>query len=228
VAERRSERVSDDTDRRRADEVRALVGDGDWSSAGPQPHRSEPGDPEPFAPFERTDSRQIYDSPWCGLRQDFIRLPDGHEQDYHVLEVSNAVAVVPLLENGDLRLIWQYRYPSGRSQWEVPAGRIHGGEPPADAAARELREEAGCVAERLVPLPGFFPTGGISAHYAHAFLALGCRQVGDLRLDPAERLVVRDFAPAEVRRRLLRGVFADAFTSLSLFHAFAALDELAP
>jgi ADP-ribose pyrophosphatase len=215
-----------DRQRARADEVRALVGDGDWTSAEPQPHRDCDGDPPAFEPFETTERRQVYESPWCGLRQDFIRLPDGHEQDYHVFEVSNAVAVVPILPDGRIRMVWQYRYPSGRSQWEVPAGRIHGGEDPAEGAARELREEAGCVAERLVQLPGFFPTGGISAHYAHAYLAVGCQQVGELELDPAERLVVRDFDRTEVERRLRDGVFADAFTALALFYGLGALDRL--
>lgn len=216
---------SDELRERRAREVTDLVGDGDWTSAEPQPHRGRADDPPPFEPFERTGSRRVYDSPWCGLRQDFIRLPDGHEQDYHVFEVSNAVAVVPIMADGRIAMVWQYRYPSGRSHWEVPAGRIHGGEDPALAAARELREEAGCEAERLVRLPGFFPTNGISAHYAHAFVALGCRRVGEPRLDAAERLVTRTFDRAEVERRLRAGVFADGFTALSLFYALAHLGD---
>ena len=216
---------TDDVQRRRVQEVADLVGDGDWTSAEPQPHRGQPDDPPAFDPFERTDSRRVYDSPWCGLRQDFIRLPDGHEQDYHVFEVTNAVSVVPVLEDGSFQMVWQYRYPSGRSHWEVPAGRIHGGEDPALAAARELREEAGCEARELVRLPGFFPTNGISAHYAHAFLALGCRKVGELQLDAAERLVLRQFRRDEVERRLRDGVFADGFTALSLFYALAHLDR---
>jgi ADP-ribose pyrophosphatase len=222
-----SETDGADAEEQLSEAERSLIGDGDWSVAEPRPQRARAGDPAPFEPFETTGSRRIYESPWCGLRQDFIRLPDGHEQDYHVFEVSNAVAVVPLMADGSMRMVWQYRYPSGRSQWEVPAGRIHGGEAPALAAARELREEIGCEAEQLIALPGFFPTGGISAHYAHAFLALGCREVGALELDPAERISVRDFDPEQVRRRLNGGDYADAFTSLSLFYAFNELERRA-
>ncbi|MEO0651241.1 MAG: hypothetical protein AAFZ65_11250, partial [Planctomycetota bacterium] len=71
---------------------------------------------------------------------------------------------------------------------------------------------------------GFFPTGGISAHYAHAFLALGCRQVGELELDPAERLIVKDFERPVIEERLRDGLFADAFTALTLFYGLASLD----
>jgi hypothetical protein len=76
--------------------------------------------PPPFRPFDRLASERIYDSRWCGLRKDWIRLPDGHEQDYHVFEVDDAVVVVPVFENGDLALLWQYRYVHGKTHWEVP------------------------------------------------------------------------------------------------------------
>lgn len=197
-------------------------GDGEeWRLArAPLPPR-EPGDPQPFEPFTRLGSTRLYDSPWCGLRRDHIRTAPGREQDYHVFEVTNAVAVVPFLASGDLLMLWHHRHPSGRSQWELPAGRIQAHEEPRDAAARELLEETGHAAREIVALPGFFPTGGISAHYAHAFVALDCKEVAPLDLDPAERLSVHRVPRADVERRLLAGHYLDAFTALPLFHAFA-------
>ena len=102
-----------------------------------------------FEPFEVAESRQIYDSPWCGLRRDLLRLGGEELQEYHVFEVADAVAVVPVLKDGSILMLWQYRYPHGKTHWEVPAGRIHGDEPPAEAAARELREETGHRCGRL-------------------------------------------------------------------------------
>ncbi len=195
----------------------------EWSSSAPPPARRAPGDPPPFTPFQRLASTQIYDSRWCGLRRDWIRLPDGREQDYHVFEVTNAVAVVPLTEAGEVLMLWQYRYTHGRSHWEIPAGRIHAEEPPAEAARRELLEETGHRAASIEPLPGFFPTNGISAHYAHLYLARGCQRVAELALDPSEQLSVRAVPRAEVERRLRAGEFADGFTALALFYAFTAL-----
>lgn len=197
----------------------------EWALAAPPPVTRRDGDPEAFTPFELLGSERVYDSPWCGLRRDFIRTAPDHEQDYHVFEVTNAVAVVPFLADGDLLLLWHHRHPAGRSQWEVPAGRIHENEAPLDAAARELLEETGCRARQLVPLPGFFPTGGVSAHYAHAFAALDCEQVEELDLEPAERLSVHRVARDEARARLVAGDYADAFTALSLFYAFARTEH---
>ena len=197
----------------------------EWTPSAPPPVFRREGDPEPFEPFELLRSERLYDSPWCGLRRDHIRTAPDAEQDYHVFEVTNAIAVVPFLPNGDVLLLWHHRHPANRSQWEVPAGRIHADEDPIDAAARELLEETGCRAREIVPLPGYFPTGGVSAHYAHAFAALDCEQVAELELEPAERLSVHRVERSEVRARLVAGDYADAFTALSLFYAFARLGD---
>jgi len=187
--------------------------------AGPQDSGAE--DPPPFAPFPVPKTERIYDSEWCGLRRDFVELDDGHLQEYHVFEVSDAVAVVPVLPDGSIVMLWQFRHPHGRTHWEVPAGRVAEGEAPAAAAARELLEETGHRAARLERLAGFYPTNGISAHYAHLFVAYDCEHVQDLELDAAERLSVHVRPADAVRRQLESGEFADGFTALALFYHFA-------
>jgi hypothetical protein len=48
-----------------------------------------------FPPFELARSERVYDSYWCGLRRDYVKLADGGTQEYHVFEIHDAVAVVP-------------------------------------------------------------------------------------------------------------------------------------
>src|SRR6185503_8553515 len=124
------------------------------------------GDPPPFPPFELAKSERIYDSYWCALRRDHVQLPDGKLQEYHVFEIHDAVAVVPVLPDGSLVMLWQYRHPLGKTHWEVPAGRVDEGESAAAAAERELLEETGYRARRIVRLGAFHPTNGISPHHA--------------------------------------------------------------
>lgn len=181
--------------------------------------------PAPFEPYVVDSSERIYDSYWCGLRRDQLRLPDGRLQEYHVFEIANAVAVVPLTKDGDVLMLAHYRHPAGTTGWETPAGRIHEGESPEDAARRELREETGYEAGRLVPLPGFHPTGGISAHYAHAFCALDCERVGELDLDDCERLRLERMPLAEAEALLDSGAIADAFTALPLAYVLRFRDR---
>ena len=183
---------------------------------------SEPrGDPPPFPPFELTQSERIYDSFWCGLRRDTIRLPDGALQEYHVFEIHDAVAVVPVLPDGSIVMLWQYRHPLGKTHWEVPAGRVDEGESSAHAAERELLEETGYRAKTLVHLGGFHPTNGISPHHAELYAALDCELVQHPEPGPCEKFSVHVLGAAEVKRRLRRGDFADGFTALALFYHFA-------
>jgi ADP-ribose pyrophosphatase len=181
--------------------------------------------PAPFPALQVTDSARLYDSPWVGLRRDLLKLPDGGTQEYHVVEISDAVVVVPMMADGRIAMIWQYRYPHGKSHWEVPAGRVEPDETPAHAALRELREEAGCVAERLVPLHGFYPINGISDHWAHAFVAVGCEQREPIDLDASERLSVHLLSRQRVTELLHTGAIEDGFTALALHQAFALPDH---
>src|SRR6188472_3399432 len=135
------------------------------------PKSSVPDNPKPFRPFGLARSERIYHSPWCGLRRDIVLLESGAEREYHVFEIGDAVAVVPVLPDGRIVMIGQYRYPHGKTHWEIPAGRLHENEEPVEAARRELREETGYRAARFEPLPGFYPSNGITAHFAHAFVA---------------------------------------------------------
>lgn len=177
-----------------------------------------PAQPPEFPPFGVKGSELVYDSHWCRLRRDTVVLPSGADQEYHVFEVPDAVVVVPVLEDGSIVMIGQYRYPHGKTHWEVPAGRVSEDEPPQDAAARELLEESGCRAGRWAELPGFYPTNGISPHYVHAFCALDCTISEELNLDASEQILVRTFTRAEVRSLLRAGRIQDAFAALTLYY----------
>jgi ADP-ribose pyrophosphatase len=177
-----------------------------------------PENPAPFPPFGVARTERIYHSPWCGLRRDIVRLASGAEREYHVFEIGDAVAVVPVLPDGRIVMIGQYRYPHGKTHWEIPAGRLHENEEPVEAARRELREETGYRAARFERLPGFYPSNGITAHFAHAFVALDCEKAGELELDDTEQLVVKTFSREEIGLLLDAGRIEDAFAAISLMY----------
>ena len=184
-----------------------------------------PAPPPQFPDPPLVRSERIYDSGWCGLRRDILRLDDGREQEYHVIEIPDAIVAVPVTREGRIVLIGQYRYPHGKTHWEVPAGRISRGEDPEQAARRETREETGYEPGRMVALPGFYPANGITAHWAHAFVALDCVEAGAPELDPSERIVVRTFSREEVEALLDAGELADAFTALTLCYFLRGLAD---
>lgn len=178
----------------------------------------DPTDPPPFPPFVVHSSERIYDSPWCGLRRDEVTLPSGKLQEYHVFEIGPAVTVVPVLPDGRVVLIAQYRYPHGKTHWELPAGRLEEGEDAAAGARRELLEETGYAGAELLPLPGFYPTNGISAHHASAFVATGCERVAEPNREEAEQIAARIFTQGEIEALLDAGLIQDAFAALPLLY----------
>jgi len=184
---------------------------------------SVPENPQPYHGFKVLEEKHVYLSDWCGLRRDMVVLPDGQEQEYHVFEIGDAVSIVPVMEDGSIMLVGQYRYPHGKTHWETPAGRINPGEEPAQAAVRELREETGCSAERFVAMPGWYPTNGISAHYAHCYVALGCVQDSQLELDDSEVLTPQAFAKDDVEKLLDAGRFEDGFSAIALMYYLRSL-----
>ena len=108
-----------------------------------------------------------------------IESTDGQTHPYSFLEERPCVCVLPVA--GDkIVLIRQYRYPISAWSVELPCGAIEDFEKPETAAERELLEETGYRADRLIPLGACYARGGISNCVVHFFTAecspAGCRQ----------------------------------------------------
>ena len=96
----------------------------------------------------------------------------GHELTREYTAHTGAVAVLAVDDDDRVLLINQYRQPIGIRDWEVPAGLLDvAGEPPLEAARRELAEETDLVAARWEPLVSFHSSPGGSNEVIHVFLA---------------------------------------------------------
>ena len=127
--------------------------------------------------FEQLGEELIHEGPVFRVTIGQVRSPDGEVLTREYVRHPGAVVVVPIVD-GDVVLVRQYRAAIDRDLLEIPAGkRDVPGEPPAETAARELREEVGLVAGSLTPLTEFFNTPGFSDEYSYAFLATDCTEV---------------------------------------------------
>lgn len=120
-------------------------------------------------------SRRVYDGRIVAVRVDEVELPNGRHTVREVLEHPGAVAIVPVDDDGRVVLVRQFRYATGRSLLEIPAGTLAPGEDPVRAAERELREETGLEADHVSLLAEFYPSPGVSTEYMWVFLARGLR-----------------------------------------------------
>jgi len=112
-----------------------------------------------------------------------------------VVEHPGAVAIAVQDDEGRLLLVRQMREAAGEELWEIPAGKLEPGESPQEAARRELFEETGLRAKRLVPLGAIYPTPGYSNELIHLFLAQGVAGRPQASSEVSE---VCFFAPGEV------------------------------
>jgi ADP-ribose pyrophosphatase len=149
------------------------------------------------------------------LRVDTVELAAGRQTTREVVEHGEVVAVVPLLEEGDVLLVRQYRLPAGQTLLEVPAGGLDEGEKPAEAAQRELGEECGQQAGRLERLGGFYLSPGFCSEFVHVFLATELRPVR-ARPEPDEEIAVVRLRLAEALRLIRQGEIRDGKSIIGL------------
>ncbi len=123
--------------------------------------------------FVTTSSRYVYDG-FSRVRIDEIRTPDGDVVEREVVEHTDAVTVIPLTDDGEVVLLRQYRHAVGGDLLEAPAGTLDvDDEDPADAARRELREEAGHDVASLTHLTTFHNSAGWCDERTHVYLGAG-------------------------------------------------------
>src|SRR5258708_31387214 len=118
-------------------------------------------------------SATIYDGPVFGIRRDEVIEPSGVRATREVVTHPGSVVVLPVLPDGRILLIRQYRHAARRYLWELVAGRMDPGETPKAAAARELMEETGYRAKRMRVFLDIFPTPGFLEERMFILLAEG-------------------------------------------------------
>jgi 8-oxo-dGTP pyrophosphatase MutT (NUDIX family) len=145
--------------------------------------------------------------------------------DYMVLESCDphpdcltGVAVLPILDDRFV-LLRSYRHPLGCELWEVPRGFVDRGEPPAQAALRELTEESRltCAADDLIPLGTYTPEAATMAARGALFAATRCRGVPHSTHDEIGLGEIHQFNSKEMATLVESGGLEDAGTLIAYY-----------
>ena len=162
--------------------------------------------------IETTASTVVYSNRWMSVREDRILRANGQAGIYGVVEKRD-FATIAAVQDGQIWLVEQYRYPVGRRFWELPQGSWEDQDVDPLALARaELREETGLAAAEMVHAGRFFQAYGYSTQAFSLFLATGLTQ-GETELDAEEQgLIARPFDIAEVEAMIVGGTIMDVTT----------------
>lgn len=121
---------------------------------------------------ERISSEDIFDGVLLHVKRDYVKLPNGNKSVREWIKHQGASAVIPILPNGNIIMVRQYRYPIGKVTLEIPAGKLDGfDEDPLLCAKRELSEETGYSAEKYTLLHKLATTVGFSNEWIYIYMA---------------------------------------------------------
>ena len=144
-------------------------------------------------------SEYLIKRPWLTARRDTVELPTGVVNDeYYVLEYPTWINVIAVTDGGEYVLIRQYRHGIGETNFEIVAGVCEDGEPPVDAARRELMEETGYSGGEWSEIMTVSANTSTMNNLCHCFLATGVVKTGSQHLDRTEDIEVHLMGEDEV------------------------------
>jgi 8-oxo-dGTP pyrophosphatase MutT (NUDIX family) len=140
--------------------------------------------------FRILSREMLVDDKFCKIEKQIVKLPNGKMGKWFINLTCNAVLIVPIKKNGEVLLQKSYKHGCGEIVTEFCAGMIDDGESVKDAAERELLEETGYVAERLIKVGENFsdPTGSKMKY--HFFVALNVEKTNNQELEDEEQIEV--------------------------------------
>jgi len=173
--------------------------------------------------FEIIDQEMVYKGKAFDVRREKIRTPQGAIVLLDIVDHRGAVTMIPVDQEGRIIFVRQYRHPAGKFLLELPAGVMEVGELPENSAQREVREETGMAAEKLIKVGEFYLAPGYSTEYMHVFLATQLYPAplpGDIdEVLSLERVPIR-----EAYRLAMEGEIQDAKSLAALFLARQLLE----
>jgi ADP-ribose pyrophosphatase len=162
--------------------------------------------------IRKLSTRVVYRNTWMTVREDQIERDNGMRGIYGVIEKYDSAIILPI-DNDQVYLVEQFRYPIGKTSLEFPQGSLEkDGIDPAEIARDELQAETGLVAGKLEYLGEIYIACGYANQKTHAYVATDLTQASR-RPDAEEHdLVIRKVSLAQLQQLIHDNVIKDAQT----------------
>jgi len=167
-------------------------------------------------------SEIIYAGKAFGVRRDELIEPTGVHTVREVVTHPGSVVILPVLPDGRVVLVRQYRHSARQYLWELVAGRMERGENPKKGARRELLEETGYRAKKFSVFLDLFPTPGFLEERMFLLLAEGL-SAGQAEPEEDEKIIVAAYTREQLERMIETRQLRDAKTVAGLLFYFSFL-----
>lgn len=161
-------------------------------------------------------SEVVFQGRFLKVTRDQIETPQGHVSHREYIKHPGAAVILPILDNGDILLVKQYRHALKKVFFELPAGKRDSGEDPLKTAHRELREETGYTTSQMEFMTIIHPVIGYADEEMFLYLATDLKS-GLAQLDPGEELEVIQFSSEQLKTMVKNGEITDVKTLVGLF-----------
>lgn len=137
--------------------------------------------------------------------------------EFSVIKSPDWVQVIPLLDDGGVLMVNQWRFGASCFSWETPGGLIQPNEPILDAAARELREETGYSGTNARQIGKATPNPAIQNNTVYFVLVENCQKQDDTEWDEHEELQTGRFKRDQIRKMCRDGQIHHALALNALY-----------
>ncbi len=173
--------------------------------------------------MEKWKSKEkIHEGPIITLYAGEVELDDGNLAYREVITHSGGVVVVPVLGD-EVILIRQFRIALEKEILELPAGRLEPDESPLNCGLREMEEEIGYRADKMVLATQYFSSVGFADEKAYVFLAFDLYKT-ERNLEEDERIEIQKYPIAYIKEMLRKNEIEDAKTIIGLRELLAYYD----
>ncbi|MGD0803888.1 MAG: NUDIX hydrolase [Candidatus Bathyarchaeia archaeon] len=160
-------------------------------------------------------SRILHQGRNFSFKTDEVQLQNGKRTIRDIVDHPGAVAIVPVLDDGRILLVRQFRYSAGKELLEIPAGTLEKDEAPDTCARRELKEETGYTAGSMKKILSMYMAPGYSNEVIHLFFATALK-AGEQSTEEDESISLELYGPEELLEMMEENMIEDAKTIASV------------
>jgi ADP-ribose pyrophosphatase len=162
-------------------------------------------------PWKKLSEEALFKNNWWTYKRDMYELPSGKVGEYNYVHIGGSAMVVPIMKDGQVLLVNQYRYLNSRESLEFPCGSVKERMTHDEAAWHELAEETGYSSNRMFLAGEFNPYNGVTNEICKVYIARELQHVGGVP-DETEEFELVALTADEIDAKIQSGEIWDGMT----------------